>query len=421
MKKLKMIDLFSGCGGLTEGFMQSGFYEPAASVEWEVAPIKTLRHRLKTKWNIEHADESCIWFDIQKTDELFNGYQNDPKFGSSKGLDHFVNRYGGIDLIIGGPPCQAYSVAGRIKDKNRMRDDYRNYLFEYYLKAVERYKPKLFVFENVPGMLSAMPDGTPITDLIRRDIESIGYEIIDDIRGHALIDMSEYSVPQNRRRVILVGVRKNLFNSNIVQDVLRDFYDNILTKYKSEKHISVEEAIGDLEKCFPLDEPINIKGMGKFSHTIPDSKVSGHIPRFHNKRDINIFRMLAKDIEDGTNIYTDAEKLNEIYYKATGAKTSVHKYHVLRRELPSTTILAHLYKDGLRFIHYDSEQARSITVREAARLQGFPDDFEFLMSRGAQYKMIGNAVPPIFAKYLALAIHDFLNKYVIKEERLASY
>ena len=308
----------------------------------------------------------------------------------------------------------------RVQDKNRMQDDYRNYLFEYYLKVVERYKPKLFVFENVPGMLSAMPDGTPITDLIRRDIEAKGYEIINDIKGHALIDMSEFSVPQNRRRVILIGVRKDLFSSNEIQDILIDFYENILSKYKSNKIISVEEAIGDLEKCFPLKEPIAVKGLGKFSHSIPESKVSSHIPRFHNKRDINIFQMLSSDIENGTFEYTDSKKLNEIYNNATGGNTSVHKYHVLRRELPSTTILAHLYKDGLRFIHYDSEQARSITVRESARLQGFPDDFEFIAPRGAQYKMIGNAVPPIFSNQLAKAVSEFLVKYTVKE-RLASY
>ncbi len=106
----------------------------------------------------------------------------------------------------------------------------------------------------------------------------------------------------------------------------------------------------------------------------------------------------------------DEAKLNEIYNKATGGNSMVHKYHVLRKDLPSTTILAHLYKDGLRFIHYDPEQARSLTIREAARLQGFPDDFEFIAARGHQYKMIGNAVPPIFSKILAESLHEFMNK-----------
>ena len=136
MGKIRMIDLFSGCGGLVEGFMQTKLFEPTASVEWEKAPVATLRHRLKNKWKIEHANESVIWFDMQRTEELFNGYEDDEVYGSSKGLDYYVNATNGIDVIIGGPPCQAYSVAGRIQDKNRMRDDYRNYLFEYYLKVV---------------------------------------------------------------------------------------------------------------------------------------------------------------------------------------------------------------------------------------------------------------------------------------------
>ncbi len=109
------------------------------------------------------------------------------------------------------------------------------------------------------------------------------------------------------------------------------------------------------------------------------------------------------------NELQDADKLNEIYNNATGGNSKVHKYHVLRKDQPSTTITAHLHKDGLRFIHYDPEQKRTITVREAARLQSFPDDFEFLSTRGNQYKMIGNAVPPEFARRLSLAVKDFLS------------
>ena len=101
-----------------------------------------------------------------------------------------------------------------------------------------------------------------------------------------------------------------------------------------------------------------------------------------------------------------------MYNKATGSDTQVHKYHVLRKDSPSTTILAHLYKDGLRFIHYDSKQARTITVREAARLQSFDDDFEFIGTMGDAFKMIGNAVPPKFSNALGKAVFNFLDKYI---------
>lgn len=157
-----MIDLFAGCGGLEDGFLQSGKYEDIAAVEWLKPQVNTLVKRLQTKWNVKDASERVMHFDIQREDELFSGW-NDEEFGEGKGLDYFVNQVNGIDIIIGGPPCQAYSVAGRVRDENGMKDDYRNYLFEHYLNVVNRYRPKLFVFENVPGILSAAPDGTPIT------------------------------------------------------------------------------------------------------------------------------------------------------------------------------------------------------------------------------------------------------------------
>lgn len=407
-KKIKIADLFSGAGGLLEGFMQSGLYEPKASVEWEYAPLETLRHRLKTKWNVKDANESAIWFDMQRENELYEGF-DDEKFGRSKGLDHFLAD--GVDVIIGGPPCQAYSQAGRTKDEFGMKYDYRNYLFEHYLNTVERYQPKLFVFENVPGMLSAMPDGTPIVELIKNDVQRKGYEIIDNIKDHALINISDYGVPQNRKRVILVGIRRDERTSEQCQDLLKRFYDEILTKYQFNKKISVYEAIGDLPPLVPLEKPITIKGIGKQSHTLSELDNSwGHIARFQNERDINIFGILAEDLYSGQNKLQNADSLNEIYNQATGANSKVHKYHVLRPNEPSTTITAHLHKDGLRFIHYDPKQKRTITVREAARLQSFPDDFEFLSTRGNQYKMIGNAVPPEFARRLSLAIAEFLEE-----------
>ncbi|RIO08663.1 DNA cytosine methyltransferase [Mammaliicoccus sciuri] len=413
MSKYNVIDLFSGAGGMLEGFMQSSKYNPLASVEWEKAPIDTLRNRLKEKWNIHHSEESSIWFDMQRTTELFNGF-DDPKYGSSKGLDYYA--LDKTDIVIGGPPCQSYSQAGRTKDEHKMKFDYRNYLFEYYLDVIERYQPEIFVFENVPGMLSAMPDGTPIVDLIREDVQSIGYEIVHNVKMHALININEYGVPQNRRRVILVGIKKGNKSDVHIQNLLTDFYDRILTKYKSEKKISVQEAIGDLEPIYPLEQVQTVKGVGKFSHQLPKNTSIewGHIARYQNQRDIKIFGLLAEDIASGKNELQHADKLNEIYNNATGGKSKVHKYHVLRKDQPSTTITAHLYKDGLRFIHYDPKQMRTITVRESARLQSFPDDFKFLSTRGNQYKMIGNAVPPEFARRLALAISEFME--IIVEE-----
>ncbi len=409
MKKMNIIDLFAGCGGLLDGFLQSGYYNPISSIEWIKAPTETLRNRLKKKWKIKDVDMTVMRFDIQRIDEVFEGFNNDPEYGTNLGLDKIIDGRN-IDGIIGGPPCQAYSVAGRVSVKQTVENpDYRNYLFEYYLKIVERYQPKFFVFENVPGMLSAMPDGTPITDLIRRDIQSKGYEIIDNIREHAVIDISDFGVPQLRKRVILFGLNKEYFKEYDIQKILVDFYDNILPIFKKDK-ITVEQAIGDLPPCYPVEEVKKIGGR-KLSHTVPETNISWQTARYQNERDLEIFRMLAEDIESGEFKYTNVKVLTELYNEKTGADTKVHKYHVLRRDEPSTTILAHLYKDGLRFIHYDSKQARSITVREAARLQSFDDDFEFLGSMGDAFKMIGNAVPPKFSKVLGSAINIFMDKY----------
>lgn len=402
-----VIDLFSGAGGLLEGFMQSGNYNSVASVEWEKAPIETLRNRLYKKYNVFDAQESAIWFDMQRTEDLFKGF-DDQKYGYSKGLDFYA--LGKTDIIIGGPPCQAYSQAGRTKDRFGMKKDYRNYLFEYYLKVVNRYQPELFVFENVPGMLSAMPDGTPIVELIKSDVQQYGYEIVDNVKEHALIDIKDYGVPQNRRRVILVGLKRGDRTYEETQKLLVNFYEVILPKYRAQREISVGEAIGDLPKSFPTGTIEQIKGIGKLSHTLPSNcdPTWWHVPRFQNERDIKIFGLLAEDIASGRNELQTADKLNEIYNNATGGNSKVHKYHVLRNDQPSTTITAHLYKDGLRFIHPDPKQKRTITVREAARLQSFPDDFEFISTMGNNYKMIGNAVPPEFARRLSLAINDFM-------------
>ena len=167
---------------MTEGFLKSGKYKEIAAVEWLKPQVNTLRERLKTHWGIEDVDSHVMHFDIQREAELFGGW-NDTEYGCNKGLDHYIQKAKGIDVIIGGPPCQAYSVAGRVRDENGMKNDYRNYLFEHYLSVVNRYRPKLFVFENVPGILSASPNGIHITELIKQGFESIGYEIISDLRN----------------------------------------------------------------------------------------------------------------------------------------------------------------------------------------------------------------------------------------------
>ena len=400
---IKMIDLFAGCGGLTEGFLQTGFYEEIAAVEWLKPQVDTLRYRLKHHWKHNNVDNSVMRFDIQREDELYSGWDND-EYGTGKGLDYYVNSANGIDIIIGGPPCQAYSIAGRVRDENGMKNDYRNYLFEHYLNVVNRYKPKLFVFENVPGILSAAPDGTPITKHIREGFRKIGYDIIDDLKI-ALVNASDFGVPQNRNRVVIVGI--NTSDCKNSQELLNHFYTTVLPKQKVSKKVTVREAIDDLPICQPVYDEANHKK--HISHLTPQSDITWHTPRYSNLRDMDTFKILAEDIASGKREY-DSKKISELYEKKIGSKSPIHRYHVLEPNEPSTTIIAHLYKDGNRFIHYDPNQQRTITVREAARLQSFPDDYEFIGSKGNAYQMIGNAVPPLLAKAIAVAIYELLKE-----------
>lgn len=408
-EKIKIIDLFAGCGGLSDGFEQTHLYETVACVEWEKQPCKTLANRLKNKWNFDNADDIVLQFDIQRTEDLIKGWENDPNYGSNIGLDKIVKNKKGIDVIIGGPPCQAYSIAGRIRDENGMNDDYRNFLFESYLKVVDHFQPKAFIFENVPGLLSAKPGGVSIVERITKAFEEKGYIITDDLRANALIDCTKFGVPQARKRMVILGVNKNQIAAN-PQSAILDFYNKIFPKFQSKKVATVKDAISDLPKLLPLNTPV-IHKKRKYSHNFNLVKIPNHEPRMHSKRDIETFVKLTTDIETGQNKFSTVESLKELYFEITGKRSNIHKYHVLKWNRPSNTIPAHLYKDGLRHIHPDPIQARSITVREAARLQSFPDDFEFLGSLTDQYKMVGNAVPPKFAKAIALALNEFLTKY----------
>lgn len=405
--KLNTIDLFAGCGGLMDGFQQEGHYQTLACVEWEKNPCETLANRLRTKWGHKNAEEEVIRFDIQRTDELFDGF-NDAEYGQHKGLDKLIGKKS-VDIIIGGPPCQAYSLAGRIRDEHGMKDDYRNYLFESYVKVVSHYQPKYFVFENVVGMLSAAPNGTPIVEKIHDAFDKAGYAVLTDFKN-ALFDVAEFGIPQHRRRVIILGVRKNAFAEDGYSDALKHFYEIEIPKLKA-KEKTVKEAIGDLPKIYPSNEVIRMGGK-KYSHSpINSETVANHVPRFHSQRDIDIFKLLTNDIKSGRKEYVSIERLKELYTKVTGKESNIHKFYVLREDEPSNTIPAHLYKDGLRHIHPDPDQARSLTVREAARLQTFPDDFVFLGSMMAQYKMIGNAVPTGFAKVIAMALYETIKRF----------
>lgn len=408
--ELNYVDLFSGCGGLSEGLEQAGAFNLLAAVEWNKAARDTFVTRLVQHWKYSDAEKRVLWYDIQKTKELFSGW-NDPIYGASEGLDGLIAKRQKVHAVVGGPPCQAYSVAGRIRDSHGMRNDYRNYLFESYIRVVEKLRPDFFIFENVEGMLSAKPGGIPIIDRIRSAFDDAGYFISNDLRGEALFDLSEYGVPQRRKRVIILGISKKTYSEKKAPAVISKFYSEFLKNKKRNLSVTVKEAIGDL----PMLKPIS--GRALFASTkwaashaaVTVGGIPNHSPRYHNSRDIEIFKELAMDVAAGSKKYPDIRSLHKLYTEKTGRSSNIHKYYVLRWDAPSNAIVAHLHKDGLRHIHPDYRQARSITVREAARLQTFPDSYFFKGGQGEQFKMIGNAVPPHFAKIVGAAVRDFIS------------
>lgn len=412
-KKYTFIDLFAGCGGLSEGFLQTGRYKSLAHVEWEKPMVDTLRNRLVNKWNFSEkkAIEDVVLFDIQKTDELINGnwsIESIKKYGSfnskkviKRGLKGLVGKKH-VDMIIGGPPCQAYSIHGRATDKDSMQHDYRNFLFESFVKVVEAFKPTIFVFENVPGILSAKPGGRHVTERIYEAFEKAGYIIRSPKElSDSIFDAVNFQVPQFRKRVIILGIRKD---GNLNLD---DFYKSIKDEESDKPYKTVKDAIGMLPKIYPLPNPIK-EGRKNISHMVVDEplNVTQHEPRFHALREIEIFKeWITKDMN-----HLPHHEQTDYYFKKTGHRTLYTKYKNLYWDKPSHTVVAHLSKDGMMFIHPDPEQARSITIREAALLMSFPMDFQFIGTTAYCFKMIGNAVPVLFAEGIALGIYKELRR-----------
>lgn len=397
------IDLFAGCGGLSEGFYRMGF-EALAHVEIDHWACETLRTRMK-HYGYSDIDKSVIECDITASDTI------------SK-IEAAVNNRT-VDVIIGGPPCQAYSTAGRVRDGKKMASDPRNFLFESYVKILEHFKPKFFLFENVSGIFSAKVNGKFIFPEILRALGNL-YDVCDN-QEVLLHNSAEYGVPQLRKRVIIMGVRRDLKGVSIA-----DLYKGVkkthwlpeaseTEKKGRKKFVDVKEAIGDLPAVepgkdastatfdYPCDNEFLQRIGSKGVHPLRD-----HIARNHNALDRERFYWMIH------NNWSFGQLRREMpQYEHTVARVFDNSYVVQWWNLPSKTILAHLHKDGFQFIHPDEKQLRSFTVREAARIQSFPDDFIFEGSRGEKYKQIGNAVPPLFAEALALSLKTNLKK--IKE------
>jgi DNA (cytosine-5)-methyltransferase 1 len=401
MKKNKeaftFIDLFAGCGGLSEGFYRQGF-KALTHVEYDYYACESLRTRMK-HYGYSEDIISVLEKDITNYD-ILDCIEKEVKKET-------------VDLIIGGPPCQAYSSLGRAKDENGMKSDPRNFLFESYERILTHFNPKIFVFENVTGLLTAKLDNKKILDIILNKLGQ-NYNLIND-PNDLVLNSCDYGVPQVRKRIILIGVRKDikLEPKDIYNGIIKTHYSpesSDKEKANKKKFVTVKDAISDL--------PFLLAGEGKkqVKHSVKnwndflenvrnreDDFIFDHIARNHNVADKKRYREMSKNkwtFEDLLEKRPDLNHIKERVFK--------NSYVVQFWDLPARTIIAHLYKDGNQFIHPDSNQERTLTPREAARLQSFPDDFSFEGSKTQQFKQIGNAVPPLMAEAIAKSIKKAL-------------
>jgi len=411
--KPKYIDLFAGAGGLSEGFIRAGF-EPVAHVEQDEAACYTLKTRTAFHY-LRSINRIDIYYAYLKNEisrselyrevpsELLDTVINLP-IGSefNPTIHRRIARFLGenqVDLVIGGPPCQAYSVVGRSRSKSSMDGDPRNYLYILYSKYLEKYQPKMFVFENVLGLKSAK-GGLYLNNMERLFLKK-GYKM-----KLFTVEANNFSVLQNRRRVIILGWKI---------DLTPDLPD--LASIRSPSNFKVESVFKDLPKIAAG------QGVDKFvsyrtkTNVYLDQKfirngidiLTQHVARPHSEQDKKIYRIaVGKWNNEGQRL--DYNDLPEVLKTHENRHSFFDRFKVVAQDLSySQTVVAHIAKDGHYYIHPDIEQNRSISVREAARLQSFPDDYYFegvkeRGSRTAAFKQIGNAVPPLMAQSIASEI-----------------
>jgi len=413
MKKYNFIDLFAGAGGLSEGFIRAGF-NPIAHVEMNKDACDTIKTRTAYHWLKENNNEDVyhnylksenkikeeLWRAIPKNliESVINKeISKDTLPEIFQIIDNELNGKQ-VDLIIGGPPCQAYSVVGRARDPKKMEEDPRNHLYKHYVKFLEKYQPKMFVFENVPGILSAK--NGEYLDKIFKAVKKAGYDLAIPPKNH--LNSKNFGVLQDRKRVIIIGWKKEL-------ELKYPDFEEIKSEYKI-----LEDLFSDLKALKNGEGTLNaVKYSKSPTEYLLQSKirngldfVTQHICRPNNENDLEIYRIAVDLWNKGKRLnYT---KLPERLIKHKNLKSFTNRFQVVNGSGISHTVVAHIAMDGHYYIHPDKKQNRSITVREAARIQSFPDDYYFEGSRTAAFKQIGNAVPPLMAERIAEKIKEML-------------
>lgn len=456
MKSYKVLDLFSGAGGLSLGFRMfeaEGFkpFDIVGYVEIDKNAVNTLVASMERSGKSpEDAKRIVIHDDITKDETKNKLYSVCPN----------------AEIIVGGPPCQSFSTIGpRSGDRDkqaRFANDDRDDLFEHYIDIVKHYNPLFFVFENVTGLLSKKnSSGKKYINIITERLRSIGYELSSEKSivktGYLKLNAADYGVPQLRERVIIMGNRlgmKNPFPERThcpkdkvgelgllpyvtVREAISDLPPVVakLTYTPRKKWISTKPITGDRREKIERRNRKRLNGVDpapyhwdrfnshyesttaqgkKFLDFVRPAKdcteLTGHVARGQQQSDVILFRWMKEGTSSkhllAAETHNDRRLLFLIKYRMD---SFLDKYKKLSWDGLSGTIFAHMVRDGNRFIHPDGKQARTLTVREAARIQSFPDDFVFTAEGNRRYHYIGNAVPPLLARAIAGAVFKALN------------
>jgi DNA (cytosine-5)-methyltransferase 1 len=399
MSPLTCFDLFCGCGGFSLGMQRAGFRVLAA---------------------IDFNEEAITTFKANFAKETLALCKDLTQFPPEKLAEQLGVKH--VDVIVGGPPCQGFSTArqrdGANHGQRRLVQDERRQLYRQFLRYVGYFQPKIFVMENVLGIRSAA--GGEYFTAVQKEARRLGYRVHGQIE-----DAWELGVPQKRRRQLFIGVRADLPGY---------FLPELKPAPRAEPRTWLGAAIGDLpilragggedEREYDFSRRVaQIEHQGNTAlrylcHVVEidrAKKLTNHVARPHSERDLRDFARLREG-ENSATAMRDRGITFEFPYDKSIFKD---RYTRQSRWHPCSTIVAHLSKDGLMFIH--PTQNRSLTPREAARAQSFPDWFRFPNARTHAYRLIGNAVPPLVAEAVGLAVKEFLEAPCAAPVRSATY
>ena len=377
-----VVDFFCGAGGMSLGFSQNG-YKIVLANDIEEVCTKT--------YSFNH-------YEIPKSRIL-----NDDIKNIIDNIDAIIKEQ--VNVIIGGPPCQGFSMANR----QRIIDDPRNILYKYFVKGVEKLKPEFFVMENVKGMLS-------VSEEVKEDFHNLQY--VDYDVDYYLFNAKNFSIPQNRERLIYIGVRKDISNKinrsaseiineiiiytqqmrqYVLYDAISDLRELMAFRIKNATEVDTNESGKKIEKNENKEASEYVK---LINNNISNSLIFNHKARYNNDRDIEIFRRMIPGDK------SDSPRIEDIMPYTNRKHIFKDKYYKLIFDESCKTITAHMKFDCNMYIH--PEQARGLTPREAARVQSYPDDYFFRGPYTKTYMQIGNSVPPLMSRIIALIIKRYL-------------